>query len=540
MVELATEFNEYLPMMRELNEAFMPFIYTHLFGGPSVRKGNRVRNTKMVDGSPAIALAVLAAGLMNGITSPARKWVNIVPPQTDQYSDPQLSQDERRDLIRKEILRALATSNFYEAVAVSWFDVAGLGTSLILCYEDYERVLKFVQCPPGSYFLGTDEENRVDTIGRKFYMKLKQLVARFGLDALPESMQRKYKEGKVASLNTPYLVNHLIGKNDAEGGGNAPWRERYWLDGKAGEGPAFLASSPLYEWPGMVFRWDCPDGSTYGIPPTLAVQGKAVQLQFNELKTDQGLDKTVSPPVIADYQLRNRPKAFEANGITYASSANANFGARPLMQWQMPFDMLDMRRQKIVGQINEGLFTDLFKMISQLETVRSATEIDARREEKLVQLGPMLQRFYGEALRPLVFRVYGILRRKGVIPPPEDGDEQRGAEVEFSNILSDVQKASDVSTIERFFSFVGQLLPAFPNVQPMVNADDLIRQYAEGLGIRPSGLAPKEEAAAATEAEGAMQQLQQVSEVAKNFGGAAQAAGGLDPGGGLASVLGTL
>jgi hypothetical protein len=32
---------------------------------------------------------------------------------------------------------------------------------------------------------------------------------------------------------------------------------------------------------------------------------------------------------------------------------------------------------------------DLFRMISELDTVRSATEIDARREEKLVLLGPV-------------------------------------------------------------------------------------------------------------------------------------------------------
>ena len=55
-------------------------------------------------------------------------------------------------------------------------------------------------------------------------------------------------------------------------------------------------------------------------------------------------------------------------------------------------------------------------MISQLDTVRSATEIDARREEKLVLLAHFLERFENEQLDPTINRVFNICQRAGLFP----------------------------------------------------------------------------------------------------------------------------
>lgn len=104
-------------------------------------------------------------------------------------------------------------------------------------------------------------------------------------------------------------------------------------------------------------------------PPTLRCLGKAVQLQNLEYKSDQGLDKMVSPPCLPTSSLKNRPKAFSANGITYTSNLSANSGARPIYQMNIPFQELEIKRARIVEGINDILFNHLFNMISQLETV---------------------------------------------------------------------------------------------------------------------------------------------------------------------------
>ncbi len=531
------EQQKWLPMWRQLNESFYPFLYANLMGSVSAYAADpdKLRNTKMLDGEPALALIVLAAGFMNGVTSPARKWINIKRPGTKPYEERDAGVSQAHSEIRTKILEVLAGTNYYDTRAEQVYDGCGIGTGVLLCYEDRDYVCKFTACPPGSYYLTTDESNQVIGFSREFRMTAVDLLREFGEKALPRDIVERAKKGG-ASGRTTYVISHLIEKNEQESGllrTNHPFRELYWFSASISGAPPYLAKRPLYEWPVAVLRWSCPDNSTYGFPPTASVVGKAIQLQNLEYKSDQGLDKMISPPILADVSLRNRPKAFGANGVTYTSNLKANEGARPLLNLQMPFQEMEIKRQRIVQAIKDGLFNYLFDMISSLETVRSATEIDARREEKMIVLGPVLHRSYIEDIGVVVKRVYGIMSRKNLVPKLPEGE---GAEIQFSNILSDVQKASDVATLERFTTFVGQVVPVWPDAQAKVNILDVIKQYAEGLGVRPTVLNEDQTVADVAEAGNEMAQLRETSEVAKNFGSAAGSLGQVDVGGGLNAV----
>lgn len=522
---------------RKLNESFYPFLYANLLTTTALhpQDPDKIVNPKMIDGEPALALMVLAAGFMNGVTSPARKWVNIKKPGTKPYEEGDNGASPVYSEIRTKILETLAGTNYYDSRAEQVYDGCGIGTGVLLCYEDRDYICKFTVCPPGSYNLTTDESNNVIKFSREFRMSAADLLREFGEKALTPDIVSRAKAGG-AQARTLYVVSHLIEENAPEDGllrTNHPFRELYWFSANMTGAPPYLAKRPLYEWPVAVLRWSCPDNSTYGVPPTLAVMGKSVQLQNLEYKSDQGLDKMISPPMLAHTSMRNKPKAFSANGITYTNDLSSQNGARPAYQVQMPFQELEIKRQRIVQAIKDGLFNYLFDMISSLETVRSATEIDARREEKMVILGPVLHRSYFEDIGVVIKRVHGIMARKRLLPPLPEGES---AEIEFSNIFSDVQKASDVATIERFTAFIGQIIPAWPEAQPKVNILALVKQYAEGLGIRPSSLNLDEEVQEAVAPQNEMAQLLQTSEVAKNFGAAGQSLGNVDVGGGLNAV----
>lgn len=532
------EQNQWLTVWRKLNEAFYPFLYNNLFNTTALspRQPDKVVNPKLLDGEPALALLVLASGFMNGVTSPARKWLNVKRPGNRPYEKKDETGSEKHAETRTKLLEILSGTNYYDTRAMQVYDAAGLGTGAHLCYEDRDTVVKFVLCPPGSYYLITDTANKIVGFGREFRMKLRDIVKEFGRDGLSKDMLAKHDAGG-AQANATYLVCHLIEENRPDDPGalktNHPFRELYWLGAKIEGAACFLAKRPMYEWPVSVLRWSCPDDSTYGIPPTLSVLGKTIQLQNLEYQSDQGLDKMIAPPMLAHTSMKNRPKAFSARGITYTNDLSAANGARPAYQVQVPFQELEIKRQRIIQAIKDGCYNYLFNGISDLDTVRSATEIDARREERLIVLGPVLQRGYMEDLAVTIKRVYGIGVRKGVIAP-FDSEEQ--AEIEFSNILSEVQKASDVATLERFTAFAGQVIPAWPEVQAKVNILDIVTQYAESLGVRPTVLNENEKVAGAVEGQSQMEQLQQMSEVAKNFGAAGQSLGNVDVGGGINAV----
>lgn len=535
LVTAKAEQAKWLPLWRKLNESFYPFLYTNL-NGVGTTQGqdpDRIVNNKMLDGEPCIALLVLAAGYMNGVTSPARKWINVKRPGTKPYESKDQGASLMHSEARTKILETLAGTNYYDSRAEQVYDTCGIGTGALLIYEDRDTIVKFTGCPPGSFYLITDESNRITGFCREFKMKAVDLLREFGEEVLTKDMVERAKKGG-ASGRTEYVVSHLIEKNDDELIKTShPFRECYWFSGSIAGAPPYLAKRPLHEWPVAVMRWACPDKATYGVPPTISVMGKAVQLQNLEYKSDQGLDKMISPPLLAESGLRNRPKAFGASGVTFTNNLGPNSGARPLFQLQVPFQEMEIKRQRIVQAIKDGLFNYLFDMISSLDTVRSATEIDARREEKLVILGPVLHRSYIEDIGVVVKRTYGILLRKGLLEKMPEGE---GAEIEFSNILSDVQKASDVATLERFVAFAGQVIPTWPEVQGKIDIFDAMKQYAEGLGVRPTLLKDDEEAAGAMEQANEMAALKETSEVAKNFGSAAGSLGQVDVGGGMNAV----
>lgn len=534
VAEAWAEREKWTPMWKRLNDNFFPIVYPGLSKLPRP-DDPPIINSVAVDSAPLSALTTLAAGYMNGVTSPARKWLRVGTPVSEVGEDADATpQTATMVQIQTKLLEILAESNYYSTRAVQVYEGAGFGSSLVLCYEDRDTVANFMVCPPGSFAFVVNERNEVVGVVRKFMMRLRDIVSMFGEDAVGKTLAERARQRKGAS-RTFHTIIHYIEENQDDGHilARTPFRESYWFDGTPPDAPRYLAKRPLYEWPASVFRWDCPGNTTFGVPPTASCLGRAVQLQSNEYKIDQGLDKVVSPPMLAHHSLKNRPKAFHAGGITFSHDLSAGAGARPLLNTVMPFQELDMRRKSIVLGIEDALFTPLFKMISQLETVRSAAEIDARREERLVLLGPVLHRNYKEDLAPLVLRVYGIARRKGLMPelPPETP-----ASITFKNILSDVQKASDVSAVERFFGFTGQVLPAFPEMQQEVDARFLLRTYATGLGIDPRAFKAKEDVDAAMAEQAQMAQLSQVSEIAKNFGAAGQSLGNVDVGGGMNAV----
>ena len=81
--------------------------------------------------------------------------------------------------------------------------------------------------------------------------------------------------------------------------------------------------------------------------------------------------------------------------------------------------------QDVQKRIKEIFFNDLFLMFQQMEAEpRSATAIDARREEKMVMLGPVLERFQNEALDKVIDRVFNIMLRAQTVPTASTRDRQ--------------------------------------------------------------------------------------------------------------------
>jgi len=527
-----TERQYWFTHWRDISDYFLPRRYPWLRSQKEIRTPDR-RNRKLIDSTSTLAIRTLASGMMSGITSPARPWFRL---RITGYSEAALSDAAKLWLeeVESRLATLMAESNMYNSLAVLYLEWCAFGTASLAVYEDFNDVFRCYNFPLGEFYLSMSGDQRINRHGRRFVRTVEQLYDQFGEDALSESTKRLYAQGNACLFNE-VEVAHLIERNDPDDGilprSNAPYREVYWEIGS--NDMRVLQASPLYEWPTVSPRWELIGNDSYGVSPAMDCLGDVQELQQLHLERASGLAKQVRPPLIVDQQLKNRPKALDAGGLTYAATANQNFGAKPAYSVQLPYGELRMDIESLQKHIRETCKNDLFNMISQLDSVRSATEIDARREEKLIHLGPVFERFSNEGLDPLLRRIYGIAERAGMLPPKPPELADTTIDIQYISILSDAQRSSGTVSIERYLQVIGQAAAVWPEVTLVPNVEELMRDYAEGISIKPSGLNSRETVAERRAEQQAQQQLAQSAEVGNNLAAGAKVLSEADVGGGM-------
>ncbi len=470
---------------REIADYLIPRRYKWLITPNQGNRGSPI-NQRIIDNTASTALRILSAGLMSGITSPGREWFKL-----STHND-QLNDDSEVKLWLSDCTKRMGTvfaeSNFYTSLATVYQDLGAFGNGVMIIYQDYDDVIRCFNTCHGEFFLQNDDRQDVSTLGREFVLTVKQVADMFGLENCSPTVVGAIETGG-AMLTREIKIGHLIERNSdmivgAPGTKGMPWREVYW---EMGTGRNYiLRIRGFYDKPFISPRWDIVGNDAYGRSPGMDALGDVKSLQVEQKRKAQAIDKHVNPPMIADVSLKNEPATMLPGGVTYvANPGQHGVGFRPAYEIAPDFSGLVEDIKEVQERIKVTFFNDLFMMISQLDTVRTATEIDARKEEKLVQLGPVLERFENEGLEPAIECVFGImLRGKLFMPVPIQLAGQK-IKVEYISMLAEAQRAASTASIERLAQFTGNLAAAKPEVMDNIDWDEMIDEYADMLGVSP-------------------------------------------------------
>ncbi len=474
----------------ELAMYILPRRYHWLIVANQTNKGFP-RNQNIVDATGTIAARTLASGLMSGLTSPTRPWFKLA------IDDPELMKSAAVKMwleeVAKRMYTVMARSNFYDALATMYFDLVVFGTAVMIIYDDYDTVIRCYNPCAGEYYLGASAALRIHEMARKFTFTISQSAEMFGVENLSDNDQAVYKAGGaqsqreqvIAHMIEPNLPITLDGSEDEEFvvPRKFRWRETYWVWGGSAERP--LAMRGFTEMPFIAPRWDVVSNDPYGRSPCMDALPDIMQLQFETRRKAEAIEKIVRPPMIADVSLKNEPTSITAGGITYVANL-ASSGMKPVFEVRP--DLKDMREDlmEIQKRIKDILFNNVLLMISQLETVRSATEVDARREEQMLQLGPVIERTQGEGLDIAMERIFGIMHRKNLFPPAPPEIQGKALQIQYKSMMAQSQLAASTAAIERTFQFAGNLAGVKPDILDNLDADDAIEKYADFLGAPAS------------------------------------------------------
>jgi hypothetical protein len=498
---------------RELSNHILPRRYKWLISANDRSRGAEI-NTNIIDSTGTLAARTLASGMMNGITSPTRPWFKL---RIEGYEEDYAVQSWLSDCERR-MLTVFQASNFYQAMATMYFDLVVFGSGCIIIYENYDNIIHCFNPCLGEFFFDLNNNLEVGTVAREFTLTYSQMVEEFGEEKVSVEVRRGYEQGALKSHEKK--IGHIIERNTSGFSivpSKFPYREVYWEIGSPNN--SLLRANGFYDWPCMTPRWDVQSNDPYGRSPGMDALGDIKQLQKETLRKAQAIDKMVNPPMLADVQLKNQPMSLLPGGMTYVSGLGRDReGARPIYTVMPPIAEMMQDIREVQQRIKITFHNDLFTGITDIQTVRTATEIDARREEKLVLLGPVLERIQSahEGLGSGIDRVWGIMWRGRLFPdpPPTLLGAPTNIQVDYISMLAMAQKGIATAGIEKLWGFAGNLAAVRPQILDKLSEDQTIDEYAAALGVSPKIIVSDEDAAATRAARAAKEEAAQAVELA--------------------------
>ena len=481
------------------------------------------RHNNIYDNTGTRALRVLGAGMMAGATSPARPWFRLgtADPELNNYQPVKLWLAD----VTQRMQMVFQRSNTYRTLHQMYEELGAFGTAASIVLPDYQGVIHHYPVTVGEFAIAQDYQGKVCTIYREFEKTVGEIVKEYGYNNCSTVVKNMFDRGlldqwiRLIQAIEP-RADRDVRKKDAK---NMAWGSYTFEVG--GNPHQFLRESGFNDFPALVPRWAVSGGDIYGNSPGMEVLGDVKQLQHEQLRKAQVIDYQTKPPLQVPTNMKNREVESLPGGITYYDSQTA--GIKTAFEVNLNLQHLLMDIQDVRERVRGGFYADLFLMLANATDTRmTATEVAERHEEKLLMLGPVLERLHNELLDPMIDMTFTRMLEAGIIPTPPEELQGMELSVEFVSMLAQAQRAIGTNSIDRFVGNLGQVATFKPEVLDKFDSDQWADAYADMLGVDPKLLVASDKVAMLRDARAKMQaqqaqaeQMKQMSETGKNLGG---------------------
>lgn len=512
--------SSWLVHWRELAEYLMPRRGKYLQNNQTdtdKQRGEK-RHQKIINGSASGALRTIAAGMQGGLTSPSRAWFQLV------LGDEELMEISPvrnwLHIVRNQMLNVFQRSNFYGSIHGVYKELAGFGTAAMLIEEDLETVIRCRPFTIGEYRLILDAKYRPIGFFRKFSMTAVQIVERFAKGTeegkKPKNISQKvWSAAQLSSKKDSWheVVHCLKPKDNIDRRGMSYESVYFELEGDPGE-DQFLSDGGYRTKPFVAPRWEVTGVNIYGDSPGMEALGDVKMLQKLESDKLKAIAKEVNPPMNAPLSMRGKGGTIIPGGINYHDITTGTAGFSPAYQVKMDIQGISVEIARVEDRIKNFFFNDLFLAVLGTEKEMTATEVAQRHEEKMLMLGPVIERLEAELLDTIIERTYSIMDNLGMLPPVPEELSGREIEIKYISLLSQAQRIVGISTIERTAQFVAGLSEVYPSVLDKFDADEAVDQFSSMVGIPPKIIISDDKVAEKRAADAEAAQQMQAAEAA--------------------------
>ena len=478
--EMEEVFNTIKPDLQELADYFCP--RSVQFISKNQRKPI-IKNRKIIDSTPLIALRNFSSGMMSGATSPANRWFKTTISNKDLTNDYYLKNwCARQEELTREILYC---SNFYQNLPEIYKQLGIFGFSAISLESDFDNVVSFRVLPIGSYYYAKNNKGRVDTFCRVYSDSAKNISKKF--PNAPDEIHQ-------AAIENPlklYEIIHFVEENKFYKVKRLSSRFAKYVSAVIlSDKNEFLSLKGYDKFPYVVFESSTSSDIDYPQDsPGINALADVKQLMTMVKEYAKAVKKIVTPTYKGPASLKNK-KLADIPGAYIEEDENGR-GITPVYEVNPRVLELKQEKDELKNAIKEHFYNDLFAMIlSTVQHSRTATEVVELKEEKMVLLSPLLEQIHC-ALREILKWIYDEEIRTGILKPLKEEYQKYRFNIEFVSSLAAAQKISNISSMERFTTFVSNIANSIdPVLKSKLNGEKIIEDYASYANISPTQIVP--------------------------------------------------
>lgn len=482
LIDLKRLREPWLDRWREVSDYIAPFVGR--FGISDHLESRDYRF--IIDNVAEHSLNILVSGLASGVTSPVRQWFKLSLPDINANQD--ISAARWCSDVEAQLMRAFQQSNTYNSLHSLYRELCLFGIGVDLVMEDAENVLRHHVLSAGEYCLQVNSNGVVDTLYREFQLTVGQAVEQFGFDNVPTVIKDAFRAG---DLDHYYNFCHAIEPRrdrdiDSPSSKNMPFASYYFMVHDGSDNDGIISESGFNYFPALCPRWDVLAGETYGVSPAMTALPNVKQLQQESDAKATALELMTNPPIQAPSTLRQEPLSLTPGNITYTGMTGADQTIKPIITSAGDISAISADIDRLIERIQSDFFVDLFLLVQQATNDRkTAAEIYALKEEKMLVLGSVMERLQHELLRPLVVMTYNKLKQNQLLPQPPQRLKGANIEPEFQSMLVQSQRSVDINAIDRMMAAMQSMGAVLPGLYDRVDEDRLFDVYRERLGVDP-------------------------------------------------------
>lgn len=445
-----------------------------------IRTPGDKRMTKVYDSTGIVLNETLAAGLHGMATNPASKWFSLrIVGSKVQTDDGQMVDLGEVPAVQKyladveEVLWSRLYqpgTNFTPTLHEIYLDLGAFGTAAMFVGQRDDGGLLFESRALAECVIDENSEGKIDTVFRETSYTVRQMLqmSKSAGWKVSDKVKDLYAQGK---YNERVKVIHAVyprserdpsKKNVA----NMPWASDYFEH----EECSALASGGFPEFPYLISRWGRYTSEVYGRSPGMTALPDMKMLQAMELTKIKLIQKAADPPMwLKDDGVVGQTRTVPG-GINYwRGNPNDGVMLQPvsLQGIQYVIEDQNMLRERVA----RVFFADVMRMTDRANM--TATEVVQRTSEQMRLFGPLIGRLEGELLGPLIERVFGILSRLNLLPPPPQEIQGREFTVEYVSPIATAQKQQSAAGIMQASQVVMSMIGPEMGAQQLAKRVDL-------------------------------------------------------------------